>query len=1019
MSVTLSNLGVLVVAIVLAFSPTSFADEESLAQTKRRFDTQVAGILVSKCLDCHSGPKPKGKLDLSTKATASKGGESGPAVVAKDLKKSLIWQRIDAGEMPPEEKLTANEKGVLKAWIESGAEWGTDPIDPFRVTTDKRAGYDWWSLQPLSRIDPPKVQNPETIKNPIDAFVLKRLEAAGLTPSPQASAQVLLRRLSFDVIGLPPSPEEVSEFEKQFAQNPDQAFSDAVERLLKSQHYGERWARHWLDIARFGESQGFERDKIRNNSWYYRDWVINAFNDDMPYDQFARLQIAGDVLHPNDPEAITATGFLVAGAYDEVGNSQSSLAMRAIVRQDELEDLVGTVGQTFLALTVNCARCHDHKFDPVRQKEYYQLTSAMGGVRHGERDVVSKSNLKQKQDIDRQINERRAVISKLEQEARNRLAVKAQKGSIKLPARVAPISRWSFEKDLNDQIGKANATQHPPARREGGRLVLNKKTGYAASQPVKGITLREKTLEVWLKLDNLKQRGGAAISIQTSNGATFDAIVFGEREPGKWMAGSSGFQRTQSFGGESETAATKEFTHMAITYKTDGTITGYRNGRPYGKPYKSSGLVTYQAGKWMVLFGLRHGAPAPGRQLEGLLECAQVYDRALTPDEIYASFSNEASGITREAVLAELSKDEQDRRAKMNREVDSLIRQQNKFKPHRVYAVTPRAPNIAHLLIRGNPTTKGEAVAAGGVAAVIGPDADFKLQPNSSDADRRKKLVEWITESRNHLFARVMVNRVWHYHFGAGLVETPNDFGFNGGRPSHPELIDWLAEQFMKSGYSVKKLHRLIVTSATYRQASVHRADCAQTDAGNRLLWRRNPQRLSAEAVRDSILTVTGQLNRQYGGAPYQDFTTFTRNTQFYKMTDPVGERFNRRTIYRTWLRSGRSLFLDVFDCPDPSTTAPKRAVTTTPSQSLSLLNNSFVLRMSKHFVERAKTDVAANNSQAANQTRQLIRRILELAYSRPAQNDETALAEEFVKQHGKPAFARVIFNTNEFLYVD
>ena len=1004
--------------VVLA---SSIVGADDTVWNEQRFDKDIASLFVSKCLDCHSGLDPKGKLDLSKQSSAIKGGESGPAVVAKSLSDSLMWQRVNADEMPPKEKLTAEQKSLLKSWIESGAKWGADPIDPFRITTNKRAGYDWWSLQPLANVDPPPprppVQNAATVKNPIDAFILNRLSEKGLTPSPQASAQTLLRRLSFDLIGLPPTPEEVSAFERRFAENAEQALLAEVDRLLNSQHYGERWARHWLDVARFGESQGFERDKLRDHSWHYRDWVIDAFNKDMPYDQFARWQIAGDVLQPGDPDAITATGFIVAGAYDEVGNSQSSLAMRAVVRQDELEDLVGTIGQTFLGLTVHCARCHDHKFDPIRQTEYYQLTSTMGGVRHGEREVVSKSGQEILKQLDTQIAERRADIATLEQAAKERLAKRLDKKPSTLPARVAPLARWDFENDLNDRIGQAHAVQHTSARREAGGLVLDRAVGYAATHPIKDVTLKEKTLEAWVKLDNLEQRGGAAISIQDPSGTTFDAIVFGEREPQKWMAGSTGFQRTESFGGESEAAAKNEFVHVAITYQADGTIAGYRNGKPYGKPYKSAGLVTYPAGGWMVLFGLRHGAPSPDRQLQGLIECAQLYDRALTAEEIHASYTNEADGITHDAILAELSDAEKKSRAKLQLDIDDLIRQQSKHKPYRVYCVTTKEPETAHLLIRGNPAAKGEPLAARGVSSVIGPDSDFGLKPDAPDAERRMKLADWITDQRNSLFARVMVNRVWHYHFGMGLVDTPNDFGFNGGRPSHPELIDWLAAEFVKSGYSLKSLHRLIVTSATYRQASQHRADCAEIDAENRLLWRRNPQRLTAEAVRDSILSVTGQLNRQYGGAPYADFTTFTANSQFYVMTDPIGAEFNRRTIYRTWLRSGRSLLLDVFDCPDPSATAPKRAMTTTPSQSLSLLNNSFVLRMSQHFADRAKSDTAASRD-GANRNSQ-IERILELAYSRPSQPEEVRLAREFVMKHSLPAFCRVVFNTNEFLYVD
>ena len=975
--------------------------------TQQRFDKDIAAIFVSKCLDCHSGAAAKGKLDLSNHSAASKGGESGSAVVGKSLAKSLIWQRIAANEMPPKQKLSAAEKSLIKSWIEAGAAWGTDPIDAFRITTDKRAGYDWWSLQPIVKPNLPKLTAPQATKNGVDAFVFRQLEQAKLTPSHSATAQALLRRLTFDLTGLPPSPEDIQEFSKKFSKDRDLAVEHAVERLLKSQHYGERWARHWLDVARFGESQGFERDKLRTTSWHYRDWVINALNNDMPYDEFARLQIAGDVLRPNDPDAITATGFLVAGAYDEVGNAQSSLAMRAIVRQDELEDLVGTIGQTYLGLTVNCARCHDHKFDPIRQKEYYQLTSTMGGVRHGERDVMPKKNSEKQRELSAYITELRTDISKLEQVARNRLAARVKDKSLKVAARVTPLARWTFDANLNDQVGVAHATQHTKAKIDKGYLVLNRAAGYGATHPVKNVTLKAKTLEVWVKLDNLEQRGGATISVQDPNGAVFDAIVFGEREPGRWMAGSNVFKRTQSFKGSAETAA--ESVHIAIAYHEDGTIAAFRNGKPYGKPYQSGGLVTYAAGKWMVLFGLRHGAPSADRQLQGLLDCAQLYDRALTPKEVHTSYISEASHAV---VVAELSAVEKAHRDKLVQEIARLLQQQAQFKPHRVYSVTPRAPETAYLLDRGNPAAKGEAVAGGGVAAVVGPDANFGLQPNSPDADRRKKLAEWVTDKRNPLFARVMVNRVWHHHFGAGLVTTPNDFGFNGGQASHPELLDWLAAEFVASGYSIKHLHRLILNSATYRQASKHRSDCVSVDASNRLLWRFSPQRLSAEAVRDSVLAVAGQLNRQYGGAPYQDFKTFTRNTQFYTMTDPIGAAFNRRTIYRTWIRSGRSLFLDVFDCPDPSTTAPKRAVTITPSQSLSLLNNSFVLRMSKHFAERAVKD--EGDDSAAQ-----IRRVIELAYSRKAQAEEVDLASEFVKTHGLSAFCRVVFNTNEFLYID
>jgi uncharacterized protein DUF1553/uncharacterized protein DUF1549/cytochrome c len=704
-------------AIVVMVHFAAVAAGQSIAPD---FDTVVAPILADRCIDCHGGTKPKGGLDLTRKAGAF-AGKSGPVLVAKKLAESTLWQRVEAGEMPPKKPLPAAEKAILKAWIESGAAWGSDPIDPFRVTTSRRAGFDWWSLQPIRRPPLPTVQHSAWVRNPIDRFILAKLEAEGLTPSPEADARTLLRRLHFGLTGLPPTPDEIATFVvASKTADIEKALADQVERLLSSPAYGECWARHWLDVVRFSESNGFEHDELRKNAWPYRDWVIQAFNGDMPYDEFARLQIAGDVL-ANDAGAV-ATGFLVAGGFDSVGQTQQSAAMKAVVRQDELEDIVGTIGQTFLGLTVQCARCHDHKFDPVRTEEYYRLTAAVAGVRHGERQIAS------------------------------------------------------------------------PARR--------------------------------------------------------------------------------------------------------------------------------------------------------------------------------------------------------------------------IYAVSPRTPEPIYLLLRGNPGQLGPLVAPGGVAA-LGPEAEFKLDGKASDADRRRVLAQWIASPKNSLFARVMVNRLWHYHFGVGLVDTPSDFGFNGGRPSHPELLDWLADEFAHSGYSVKHMQRLIVGSATYRQASAHRAAAAQRDADNRWLWRKASLRLEAEAVRDSVLFVAGQLNDTHGGAGYQDFKVVVRGATFgYTPIDSDDPTVQRRSIYRTWTRGGRSPLLDVLDCPDPSTVAPRRAVTTTPLQALSILNNSFVLRMADRLAERVKKDVGDDP------TRQIVRAYA-LAYGRSPTNDEIKTALPVVETHGLSVLCRAIFNSSEFLYVD
>jgi hypothetical protein len=650
------------------------------------------------------------------------GGDQGVVIVPSKPDASLLWEYVHDGKMPPKKPLGDAEKNMLREWIAAGAVWGADPIDPFRATTDKRAGYDWWALQPVVRPKLPAVKNIHWGRNAIDAFVLHKLEERGLQPADPADRRTLIRRLSFDLLGLPPTPEDVAAFENDPA---PEAYERLVDRYLHSPGYGVRWARHWLDVVRFGESNGFEFDEPRPNAWPYRDWVVNALNRDMPYDAFVRLQLAGDVLRPDDANALKATGFLVAGAYDTVGQTQQSEAMKRVVRQDELEDIIGTVGQTFLGLTINCARCHDHKFDPIRQVEYYQLTAALGGVRHGERT---------------------------------------------LPA---------------------------------------------------------------------------------------------------------------------------------------------------------------------------------------------VADK--------------------------------------------------------VYAVAPRQPEkIAHRLLRGDPARSGEAVSAGGVAAIPGVNASFGLPADAPEGERRKKLAAWITHPKNPLFARVIVNRLWHYHFGVGLVDTPNDFGFNGGRPSHPELLEWLAAELAENGWRLKHLHRLIVTSATYRQGASWHESAARVDAGNRLLWRKSPRRLEAETVRDATLFVAGRLNTRIEGPSFQDLRPVRAEGTpaiIYLPAD-AGEEPQRRTLYRMWSRGGRNRLLDAFDCPDPSTTAPNRAVTTTPLQALAMLNNAFVLHMSRHLAQRIE-------SEAGGDVDRQIRRAYRLAYGRFPRDEERQRARQVVQKHGLMVLTRALFNSNEFLYVD
>ena len=972
------------------------------------FDRQVAPLLARHCLECHDGADPKAKLDLSESALAIAGGESGVAIVAGDPAASPLWQRVRDGEMPPKEKLTDSEKTLLETWIQQGAKWGNGPIDPYRYSSEKRAGYDWWSLKAMQPVELPALPNEweSQAAHPIDRFVLAKLLEHKLTPSAPAAPQLLTRRLAFDLTGLPPSPEEVA----TFAASPTpQAYEALLARYLNSPHYGERWARHWLDLARYGESQGFERDELRTNSWPYRDWVIRSLNEDLPYDQFARMQIAGDLLKPNDAEGIIATGFLVAAPYDEVGHTQQSAAMRAVVRQDEMEDLVGTVGQTFLGLTVNCARCHDHKFDPITQVEYYQLAACLDGVRHGERKIVTDSVRAQVAGVQARLKMVSEELTAIESPIRERILKDRARGNA--PPAPRPIARWDFSSDLRDQIGKLPAAARPGAEIKDGHLVLDGQAGFATSAPIP-VQLKAKTLEAWVQLATLQQAGGGVIGVQTTDGQRFDSIVFGEREPNRWMAGSEGFVRTESFQGPEEQDAATRPVHVAIVYAEDGTITAYRDGQPYGQPYDCGEAATFEPGTAQVVFGLRHGAEAGGnRLLAGSLDTAQLYDRALSAEEVAAS-AGRTDFVTTEELVAALTDADRTQRDRLLNEQATLGDQHKQLQNSSVYACTPQPPGVTHLLLRGNPGTPGDPVTPRGIAAVSTSSPDFGLQPDSPDEPRRVALARWIASRDNPLFARVIVNRVWQHHFGVGLVDSPNDFGFNGARATHPELIDYLASWLIENGWSLKKLHTLILTSNTWKQSSHRQAENAVIDAENRWLWRFSPHRLEAETVRDAMLSVSGQLNLQVGGPPYQDYRMSVFNSTFFEMIDPETPDAQRRTIYRTWVRSGRNSLLDALDCPDPSTTAPRRAITTTPVQSLSLLNNSFVLRMADATARRLETDQTTG---VAAQ----IDHLFQLAYGRSASAAERAELSAFVEQYGLSAVCRVVFNSNEFVYAE
>ncbi|MEZ6121629.1 MAG: DUF1553 domain-containing protein [Planctomycetaceae bacterium] len=988
---------------------------ESVAQSPIDFDRQVAPILVSHCLECHSGDSPKGGLSLESSDMLKRGGDSGPVLSDTDATSGLLWQRIEADEMPPKHPLSAVDKAVIREWIHQGAAWGGGQLDLLAATTDHRAGRDWWSLQPLRRVTVPALVSASgrSHANPIDAFIQVRLQEAGLPSAGPATPRQQVRRVFFDLTGLPPTPQQVASFEADPA---DQAWQKIVDELLESSHYGERWGRHWLDVVRFGESDGFERNHPRDNAWPYRDWVIRALNADIPYTDFVRMQLMGDLLSPG-PEGAAATGFWVAGVHNTVvGGSQR---MKQLAREDEIEEVLATVGQTFLGLTINCGRCHDHKFDPVTQREYYQLASAISGLGFGERTVrnpVDEQRLKDTEAELMSVTEQLAVIN---QTARKEILAARAAGTLPTPEPPPATALWEFDHDLKDSIGQLHGTAHGNAAIQDGALHLDG-SSFVETAPLK-TEISEKTLTAWVQLANLNQRGGAVMSLETRNGATFDAIVFGEQQPGHWMPGSNNFARTESFRGTPEQDAVQRIVHIAIVYSADGKITAYRDGVAYGQSVRKSDLQSYQATETEILFGLRHKPPGGNRFLEANIHRAAFYSRALSADEVAASAGDPSAYVPDEQVVEWLNPEQRRQRAELSRQVAELTAACDEIREaaqQKIYCLTPGKAQDIHVLLRGDPDLVGEAVSPGGTTAIAGLDADFSLSENSTEADRRRCLADWVTHRDNALFARVIVNRLWHLHFGVGLVETPSDFGFNGGRPSHPDLLEYLSTTLQDEQYRLKPIHRLIVTSKTYRQASTmtdsaqfHEA--MQQDADNRLLWRSSLRRLEAESVRDAMLVISGSLNESEGGAGFRDVTVRLNNgTTYYEPIDELDSSFLRRTVYRFSPRGDRSALLDTFDCPDTAATAPRRSVTTTPLQALSLLNNSFVLQMSQRFADRLRREAGSN---AGDQ----IQLAWRLAMARIPDAREQQLSEQLVRQHGLEALCRGLFNSSELIILE
>ncbi|MDB5388405.1 MAG: hypothetical protein JWM11_4051 [Planctomycetaceae bacterium] len=991
--------------VVLIFATNQIRGAEDF------FRDHVAPILERKCLSCHAGDDAKGGFSLETATTANQGGDTGPAFEAGKPNESYLLKLV-SGDKPKMPKngppLTAEQVGILRRWIESGAKWPDGP----RLQDRKFAGEKWWSFDAITRPQvpqfPPESAHSQFVRTPIDAFVLTKLLEKGLTPSPEADRRTLIRRLSYDLTGLPPTPREIDTFLN--AVDP-RAYELLVDRLLDSPRYGERWARHWLDVVHYGDTHGYDKDQPRPNAWPYRDYVIRALNQDKPYSQFVQEQIAGDVLFPNSQDGIEALGFIAAGPWDLIGHAEvpETKIDGKIARHLDRDDMSGNAIGTFNSLTVQCAQCHNHKFDPIPQEDYYRLQAVFAGVDRADKVY----------DLDPAISHRRTELL-----ARRRTLTEKKK---EVDALI--IKQGGEElRVIDQQVAAGQQPENHP---------LAAQFGYHSQISPKQDTVK------WVQVDLGKAVEIAAIEIAGCHDS-FNNIGAGFGFPVRFKV---------------EISDDPEFLQNVFVVKDQSTADFPNPGvipvrialqsRPARYVRVTATKLALRQNDYILalaelnVFDIekRNVALASGVQVKSLdsIEAAPRWRQSNLVDGYYAGM-----GKTAGSSLVELQKR---REELLNKSIDAATREQiaenskgladtnaalGQLPPAKtVYAGTVHfgsgaflgtganggKPRPIFILDRGDVKTPKAEVQPGALSGVPGIPNYFDLPPGHPEGARRAALAKWITDRHNPLTWRSIVNRVWQYHFGRGIVETPNDFGRMGALPTHPELLEWLAVEFRDGGQSLKQLHRLIVTSSTYRQVSSQSPthNYAQLDADNRYLWRTNRRKLEAEAIRDSVLLVSGKLNQTQYGPGFQDFVIekpeHSPHYQ-YHLYDPENPLSHRRSIYRFIVRSQQQPFMTTLDCADPSLRVDRRNESLSALQALTLLNNGFMVTMSKHFAEHVAL------ARPADVSGQVADAFL-TALGRPATPEELEELTGYAKKFGLANYCRLLLNLNEFAFVD
>lgn len=1018
------------------------------------FENRIRPVLVEHCYKCHSAEAAKagdleGGLFLDTRAGLMKGGDSGPGIIPGKPEESLLLEALhyETYEMPPAGKLPDAVIADFAKWIETGAadpREGTAAAAPRQL--DIAAGKQFWSFQPLSHSPPPELGAELDQLSPIDRFIRQKLKQKQIEPTAIAEPRILIRRIWFDLLGLPPTPEEVATWTERLTANlaqgqalNRQAWSELVRSLLARPEYGERWARHWIDVARFGESHGYEQDYDRPTAYHYRDFLIKAFNADLPYDQFVQWQIAGDELQPNESLAWMATGFLGGGAFP----TQLTETEFESARYDELDDMTATSGVAFLGLSLGCARCHDHKFDPIGVEDYYRFAAAFTTAIRSEKefDLDPSGNQERRTAHERQMREARLTLATYE---RDELPLELRQWLASRTARDTPRAIWQV---LTGEL-TASGGSHYVLQEDGSYLA----TGEAPAREVLTLTATPGSGT----LRSLRLEALADPSLPRSGP--------GRADNGNFALGNLSLERVA----ETNAASPLQLSNPRATHQQDGgalsvaasidgdSISGWavdgQIGTSQAALFDLSEPLELQAGDRLRITltfhhpNARHAIGRPRLAWSDQAELTAAVGDAGPPREVAAAIDRLAPAAANPKL--ELSQLVQDRDwpavfawfrpqavryRQLTAAISELERKGSGVTQTRVLVTSEGLPHLphhaddrgfphfypeTHLLRRGDVAQKVEIVSPGYPRVLNrGPSdrTDLQIEPpaerNPATSYRRAALARWLTDfdsGAGPLVARVMVNRLWQHHFGRGIVATPNDFGTVGERPTHPELLDWLAGELVRGGWKLKPIHEAICTSDTYLQGN-RRADDPrlQLDLDNTLVWYQAPRRLEAEAIRDAMLAASGQLDRTMYGPGSLD------------------QNMRRRSVYFFIKRSGLIPMMMLFDWPEHLVSIGQRQTTTVAPQALMFMNSP----QGRQYAEALAQRVAK-----AGDDPTAVRAAYRLALARDPSDDELRVAAEFLessrrlrREQGEAGpdsaaladFCQLLFGLNEFIYVD